>query len=126
MLLFEEKTTIEKVCIVTGASEGIGAAIVRELALEGHMRVVFCARREEKLKELARKLEVEGCPSSNLLPVVCDVTQISEVQYMLDRTMETYGTVDVLINNAGCMYYQMIKNGPTKVSCFYYVKTAFS
>lgn len=46
---------MEKVCIVTGSSEGIGAAIVRELALTGHMRVVFCSRREEKLKELARK-----------------------------------------------------------------------
>lgn len=49
---------MEKVCIVTGASEGIGAAIVRELAITGQMKVIFCARREDKLNELARKLVI--------------------------------------------------------------------
>lgn len=109
-----EKTAAEKVCIVTGASEGIGAAIVRELAFVGRMKVVFCARRQTKLNELVSKLEAEGCALSNLLPLMCDVRERSEVQYMVDRAVETYGAVDVLINNAGSMYYQLMKNGPTK------------
>ncbi|VDO51151.1 unnamed protein product, partial [Onchocerca flexuosa] len=108
------KETIGKVCIVTGASSGIGEAIVRELALVGYMKVVFCARRQEKLMELASKLETEGCMASNLLPVTCDITQISDVQSVVNQAMQTYGTIDVLINNAGCMYYEMMKNGPTK------------
>uniref|UniRef100_A0A915Q4E9 Carrier domain-containing protein n=1 Tax=Setaria digitata TaxID=48799 RepID=A0A915Q4E9_9BILA len=110
----KRKETMGKVCIVTGASSGIGEAIVQELALVGHMKVVFCARRRTKLMELATKLEAEGCLSSNLLPVQCDITQMSDVQYMVSRAVETYGTVDVLVNNAGCMYYEMMKKGPTK------------
>lgn len=61
------------------------------------------------------RLEAEGCISSNLLPVACDITQMSDVQFVVSRAVETYGTIDVLVNNAGCMYYEMMKNGPTKV-----------
>ncbi|KAL4002395.1 thioester reductase domain protein [Acanthocheilonema viteae] len=110
----KRNATVGKVCIVTGASTGIGEAIVRELALIGYMKVVFCARRRTKLMELFNKLEAEGCMSSNLLPVPCDVTQMSDVQFVVSRAVETYGTIDVLVNNAGCMYYEMMKNGPTK------------
>lgn len=53
--LIAGKTTVGKVCIVTGASTGIGEAIVRELALIGYMKVVFCARRRAKLMELVSK-----------------------------------------------------------------------
>ncbi|VDM97149.1 unnamed protein product [Onchocerca ochengi] len=108
------KVTIGKVCIVTGASSGIGEAIVRELALVGYMKVVFCARRQEKLMELVSKLETEGCMPNNLLPVTCDITQINDVQSVVNQAIETYGTIDVLVNNAGCMFYEMMKNGPTK------------
>ncbi|CAG9534692.1 unnamed protein product [Cercopithifilaria johnstoni] len=110
----KRRTTVGKVCIVTGASTGIGEAIVRELALIGYMKVVFCARRRAKLIELVNKLEAEGCMSSNLLPVACDVTQMSDVQFVVSQAVETYGVIDVLVNNAGCMYYEMMKNGPTK------------
>ncbi|VIO90960.1 oxidoreductase, short chain dehydrogenase/reductase family protein [Brugia malayi] len=110
----KRKATVGKVCIVTGASTGIGEAIVRELALIGYMKVVFCARRRTKLMELVSKLEAEGCMSSNLLPVACDITQMSDIQFVVSRAVETYGTIDVLVNNAGCMYYEMMKNGPTK------------
>lgn len=44
-----------KVCIITGASEGIGAAIATELALKGQLRVVLVARQTQKLEELAKK-----------------------------------------------------------------------
>lgn len=62
------------------------------------------------------RLEAEGYMSSNLLPVACDITQMSDVQCVVSRAVETFGTIDVLVNNAGCMYYEMMKNGPTKVS----------
>lgn len=52
------KSVVGKVCIVTGASSGIGEAIVRELALIGYMKVVFCARRRAKLMELVKKYVV--------------------------------------------------------------------
>ncbi|MCP9258569.1 Non ribosomal peptide synthase [Dirofilaria immitis] len=113
-IITKRKITVGKVCIVTGASTGIGEAIVRELALVGYMKVVFCARRQAKLMELVSKLEAEGCMLSNLLPITCDITQMNDVQSMINQALETYGTIDVLVNNAGCMYYEMMKNGPTK------------
>lgn len=55
---------MEKVCLVTGASQGIGAAIVRELALVGHMKVVLSSRKENKLKELVKGFAI----SENVFP----------------------------------------------------------
>lgn len=62
------------------------------------------------------RLEAEGCMPSNLLPVPCDITQISDVQLVVCQAVKKFGTIDVLINNAGCMFYEMMKNGPTKVN----------
>jgi NADP-dependent 3-hydroxy acid dehydrogenase YdfG len=81
------------VCIVTGASSGIGAATARLLSgLGGH--VVVAARRTERLEELAAEL-----PGS--LVVSTDVTIAAQVERLVARTLDTYGTVDVLVNNAG-------------------------
>ena len=81
------------VCIVTGASSGIGASTARLLAGRG-ARVVLAARRAERLEALAAEL-----PGS--LAVVTDVTVPDQVQRLVHRTVETYGRVDVLVNNAG-------------------------
>ncbi len=81
------------VCIVTGASSGIGAASARLLSELG-ARVVLAARRAERLADLAAEL-----PGS--LPVTTDVTVPGQVRQLVARTVETYGRVDVLVNNAG-------------------------
>jgi NADP-dependent 3-hydroxy acid dehydrogenase YdfG len=81
------------VCIVTGASSGIGAATARLLA-EGGASVVLAARRAERLHTLADELP-------DALAVRTDVTVAGEVQRMVDRTLARYGRIDVLINNAG-------------------------
>ncbi len=81
------------VCIVTGASSGIGAATARLLSEMG-ARVVLAARRTERLEALAGEL-----PGS--LAVTTDVTLPEDIHRLVERTIETYGTVDVLVNNAG-------------------------
>lgn len=79
--------------IVTGASEGIGAATVRRLALEG-ARVALVARSTEKLERLAEEL-----PGS--FPYTADIRDADAVRKMIAAVKEHYGRVDALINNAG-------------------------
>lgn len=81
------------VCIVTGASSGIGAASARLLSGLG-AKVVLAARRAERLESLS--LDLRGS-----LAVTTDVTIAEHVEHLVARTIETYGRVDVLVNNAG-------------------------
>ena len=87
----------EKVTIITGASTGIGRATARLFAEHGAI-VVLAARSTDKLEELAHQLHVQG---REALVVPTDVTQEDAVRHLVARTIETYGRVDILINNAG-------------------------
>ena len=85
------------VVIVTGASGGIGAATARELARRG-ATVVLAARRVEELQALAGEIDRAG---GHALVVPADVTQRSDIDRLVKTTLETYGRIDVLVNNAG-------------------------
>jgi NAD(P)-dependent dehydrogenase (short-subunit alcohol dehydrogenase family) len=86
-----------KVAIVTGASGGIGQAIAEAYAAEG-ARVVLAARSTDKLDDLARAIAAAG---GTALAVPTDVTREDEVLRLFERMIEAYGTLDVLVNNAG-------------------------
>lgn len=88
-----------QVAVITGASEGIGAAIARRFAGEG-ARVVLAARSEEKLKALAEELG-----SERALAVPTDVTDAEQVKRLMARTREHFGGLDILVNNAGVGLY---------------------
>ena len=92
-------TLSEKVCIVTGASSGIGEATAVALAGKG-AKVVIAARRADRLDDLAGRIEQAGGAA---LAVACDVVERGQVKSMVEKTMEAFGRVDVLINNAGIM-----------------------
>jgi NADP-dependent 3-hydroxy acid dehydrogenase YdfG len=81
------------VCIVTGASSGIGEATARRLTGLG-ATVVLAARRTDRLESLARTL-----PRSSV--VTTDVTAAGDVEHLVGRALEDFGRVDVLVNNAG-------------------------
>jgi short-subunit dehydrogenase len=83
----------DKVVIVTGASVGIGAALARELARRG-AKVVLAARTETALQDVAR-----DCPGSLVIPT--DVTNPAACEALITRTIEHFGRLDVLVNNAG-------------------------
>ena len=85
-----------KVAIVTGASEGIGAALTRRLNAQG-VRVVMVARRLEPLEALAKILSAE---SAHLI-VQADVSDDAAMRSLVDKTLETFGQLDILVNNAG-------------------------
>ncbi|HSC03448.1 MAG TPA: SDR family NAD(P)-dependent oxidoreductase, partial [Solirubrobacteraceae bacterium] len=83
-----------KVAIVTGASSGLGARFARVLDAAG-ANVVLVGRRRERLEELSWKL------GNDALAVDQDLARVDDVGAVVDRTLERYGRVDVLVNNAG-------------------------
>lgn len=87
-----------KVAIVTGSSDGIGYATAHALAQEG-VRVVVCARRESLLAEAREKIVQET--GAEVLAVPCDVQQLSSVQRLVKETIERFGAIHILVNNAG-------------------------
>ena len=88
-----------KVVVITGASSGLGAAAARHLAERG-ARVVLAARRTERLEALADDIIEHG---GEALPVPTDVTEREQVQALVDTAVETFGRIDVMLNNAGLM-----------------------
>ena len=95
-----------RVVIVTGASSGIGEATARLLAHEG-ATVVLAARRQGRLDEL--KSEIEGA-GGTALAVPTDVTDRDAVQALARATLDAYGRIDVLVNNAGVMPLTFLHN----------------
>lgn len=89
----------DKVVIITGASSGIGKATAAKLAKEG-AQVVLCARSEDKLKDIKDKITSSG---GSAMVAVADVTKKSDMEKVVAKAKESYGTVNVLINNAGLM-----------------------
>lgn len=85
-----------KVAIVTGAGRGIGAATARLFAREG-AKVVMASRSETELNQVVGEIEQAG---GTCLVVPTDISEESQVQALFKKTLETFGPVDVLVNNA--------------------------
>jgi NADP-dependent 3-hydroxy acid dehydrogenase YdfG len=88
-----------KVVIITGASSGLGEAAARLLSAQG-ATVLLGARRSDRIQSLAHELTTKG---GKALAVTTDVTHYDQVKRLVDAAVETYGRVDVIINNAGLM-----------------------
>jgi len=87
----------DKVVIITGASSGIGAATAREFAANGS-KVMLAARSEERLAALVEEIKALSQEASY---VVTDVRLEEDCHNLVRKTVEKYGTVNILINNAG-------------------------
>ncbi|MDN4600859.1 SDR family oxidoreductase [Paenibacillus sp. F6_3S_P_1C] len=88
-----------KVVVITGASSGIGEATARVLAEQG-AHVVIGARREDRLKALASSIRSEG---GSVEYHTLEVTQLEEMQTIVELALTRFGRLDVIINNAGVM-----------------------
>src|SRR5699024_12590424 len=86
--------------IVTGASGGIGKAVAIKLAEEG-LNVVLAARRIEALTSVAETINKAG--KGKALVVQTDMTDRSQVEAMAQKAKETFGSIDVIVNNAGVL-----------------------
>ena len=87
----------EKVAVVVGASSGLGADAARAYAEHG-ADVALLARRLERLEALREEIEATG---RRALAVRCDVTDEASCRDAVERVIETYGRIDILLNNAG-------------------------
>jgi meso-butanediol dehydrogenase/(S,S)-butanediol dehydrogenase/diacetyl reductase len=85
----------DKVVIVTGAGSGMGKATAERFAAEG-AKVVLTGRTRDKLDAVAK-----GLPQHSVLVVPCDVSNEDQVNALVAKTVETFGRLDVLVNNAG-------------------------
>jgi 3-oxoacyl-[acyl-carrier protein] reductase len=90
----------DKVALVTGSSRGLGLASARALVAEG-CKVCLCARGEERLAEAAVEVEAVARKPGMVLTVQADVSTPAGVERLIERTVETFGGLDILVNNVG-------------------------
>ncbi len=90
----------DKVAIVTGSSRGLGLASARALVAEG-CRVCMCARGEERLAEAALEVEAAAKRPNLVATVQADVSTKDGVERVIEKAVETFGGLDVLVNNVG-------------------------
>lgn len=87
-----------KITIITGGTKGIGEGCVRAFVDAG-AHVVFCARNVAQGKELEAEMNALGKGTAHFIP--CDVSKVAEIERLIQATVEKYGRLDCLINNAG-------------------------
>jgi 3-oxoacyl-[acyl-carrier protein] reductase len=94
-----------KTILITGASKGIGKAIVERLGIYGndpknniHHSFILTARNKEIIEELAKKIQENG---GKAIAIPCDVRKEQEIKFVVEEGLKTFGKIDVLINNAG-------------------------
>lgn len=88
----------ERVAIITGASRGIGRAIARELAAQGANVVVNYASSSDAAQQVVAEITDAG---GSAIALQADVSKLEQVDALLNNTLEKFGRVDVLVNNAG-------------------------
>lgn len=94
----------DKVIVITGASSGMGAVTARKLVALG-AKVVLAARRKDRLEELVNEL------GDNAIFVQTEVTVRKELDNLIEQTIQKFGKVDVLWNNAGIMPISFLEEG---------------
>ena len=90
----QEKNIESKVAIVTGGSRGIGASIVKKLAQNGYIVVLNYNKSEKEAKEIENKFD-------NIYSYEADISNYDEVKGLIDFTINKFGKIDLLVNNAG-------------------------
>jgi 3-hydroxybutyrate dehydrogenase len=100
----------EKVAFITGAASGIGLEMARTFSQEG-AKVVISDLDQEKCHQVASELKTQGFET---LAAPCDVTNEDAYKNSIDLAYQTYGRIDILINNAGLQYVAPIEEFPTE------------
>lgn len=97
--IFREGLFQDRVALITGGGSGIGLATAAELLRLG-ARVIICGRTQEKLDAARQSLETIGGPD-RLHAQTCDIRKPGTIDELVDKSLERFGTIDILLNNAG-------------------------
>ena len=97
---------MKQTALITGASRGIGAALAETFARAGYQLTLCCQHSEGKLMELVQRLQEQY--HTTVLVRIGDVGDDAFVKAMVDATLEAFGAIDVLINNAGISYIGLL------------------
>ncbi len=97
---------MKQTALITGASRGIGAALAETFARAGYQLTLCCQHSEGKLMELVQRLQEQY--HTTVLVRIGDVGDYAFVKTMVDATLEAFGSIDVLINNAGISYIGLL------------------
>ena len=98
------KVFTDKVAVITGAASGIGRGIADRCAYEG-LKIVLADVEEKALTQAEKEMKNAG---ANILAVLTDVSKASEVEALAEKTLDTFGSVDLLFNNAGVHWFGKI------------------
>ncbi len=96
----------QQVAVVTGASAGIGQAVATRLAADGYA-VVLAARSKDRLDQLQQKITDTGAVA---VAIPCDVSDPNDLVNLTEQTLERFGRIDVLVNNAGVDCFAHFEN----------------
>ncbi|GLA88273.1 hypothetical protein AtubIFM56815_002717 [Aspergillus tubingensis] len=94
-------TTSKILVLITGANQGIGFAVAQQLASSGKFHVLVGARTTLKAEAAVKELESDAVDKSALTPITIDVTDDASIAAAAQTVSETFGRLDILINNAG-------------------------
>ncbi len=97
-----------KTAIVTGGGRGLGAQIAKGFA-EAGANVVVCSRKLETCEEMSEEIKQLGVDS---LALKCDVTNPEDVRHVVEKTLEKFGTIDILVNNSGATWAAPVEEMP--------------
>jgi len=91
-----------KVAIVTGSTRGIGKAIVKRYAREG-AKVVVSGTNQALIEQVTNEIRQEG---GTAIGIKCDVSKLDEINNLYDKTLEHYGEINIVVNNAGIAVFK--------------------
>ena len=101
-----------KTAIVTGSGRGIGKETAILLSKMG-LNVVICSRTGKEIDSTVKEIKeivksTKHCTEGSILGIKCDVSQASEIDYVVKSTIENFRSIDILVNNAGIVYVKKL------------------
>jgi 3-oxoacyl-[acyl-carrier protein] reductase len=93
---------VNKVAIVLASSKGLGLACAKGFYVEG-ANVIICSRSEENLSQAKKEIEALSAIAGNnrVVPIVADLSKEHEIKQLIDKSLEEFGRIDILVHNAG-------------------------